>query len=1138
MAVKNRSNPTGSIAAANLVSLRAKHLPWFFLFYLIQFPLLTTVGFAQSKQNTKPGNTQPLSPKNTKPAQNKLSEKEKKAEKARELYADAANAQNNGAFELAIEVWNKMLREFPEDSLASSGHHFLGICYLQLDKPDFEKAIREFKLALQDPELKQREESLVNLGWSLYQTSFDGGRDLQVARLQEASKVLAAVIDKYPDGSFVDKALFYAAEAEARSGNKERAISLYKQVAQLRKYASSSVRPDAIYGLGITFEEMKQFALAKESYDLFLSKFPSHPLVRDVRLRVAEVALQQNDAVAAVGALEPLINSKDFHNQSNSDYILYRYGFALAKAGDFNNSAKIYQELSQRYPTSQYAKNSSLAAGQTLMREKKYDDAIRAFEYLLPLKDERAAEAAHWICQIKTMQGKLNEVSEIARNALVWGGNSPSSVLLKMDLADGLSSVPATRSEARKIYEQIATENPDDPIAARATYNAAFSALQLGAIADAQRWSEAFAKRFPNDPLTSDVAYIRAESTLQLGQYESSIHAFEQLIASQPNDPLRNTWELRLTVAQFLAGHFDRSLLLADELLKRPLDENARAEVLYLRGASLLKNNNSADAIEPLNRSLEVSTNWPQADEVFLTLAEAYISSNRPEEALKTLGGLIQTLPESRLRAQAEFRRAQIAANRADFDQAMKGYDYVLKETKDKALSEFAAFGKAFVCIQQEQYAEALKLLVPLDANRQNDSFGNEVRIAKAVCQRQIGQPNQAIETLEELLNSSATPIQARKSLYELGLSYAAAKRNEDAIRTLEKYVSQIEKEPKGDDELLDRALYELAWAHKLSGDTQNATDVFQSLVNRFPDSKLAGEASFHIGQAEYESSKFDRAIKAYTVAASKSADSDLQEKSIYKLGWCFFQQDDFPSAQQQFEKQKRDFPKGELILDGQFMIAECLLKQEKYSEAFAEYSNLQNILNKKEDTSNTVSEQVRALIYLHGSQSARELKKWKESETWCTELISKFPDSSYVPIAKYEKAYALQNLKKTSEAIKLYEEVAEENRNEIGARSRFMIGEAFFADRQFAKAVAEFQKVMYGYNGTQAPASIKNWQARSAYEAGRCSEVLISDLTGDRRQKAIDFAKNFYNFVVQNHADHELAEQAAKRLEDLGKSK
>ena len=150
--------------------------------------------------------------------------------------------------------------------------------------------------------------------------------------------------------------------------------------------------------------------------------------------------------------------------------------------------------------------------------------------------------------------------------------------------------------------------------------------------------------------------------------------------------------------------------------------------------------------------------------------------------------------------------------------------------------------------------------------------------------------------------------------------------------------------------------------------------------------------------------------------------------------------------------------------------------------------------------------------------------------------MKSKVPNSPLMPTAKYELAYARQNQKKTAEAIQLYSEVAEEQRNEIGARSRFMIGEVFFADREFAKAISEFQKVMYGYGGTQASADIKNWQARSAFEAGRCSEVLVTDQKGDKRKKAVDLALKFYEFVVNNHNDHSLSKQATERLSELGR--
>jgi cellulose synthase operon protein C len=521
--------------------------------------------------------------------------------------------KNNFAFDLAIENWTKMLKQFPNDPLASSAHHFLGMCYIQKESPEFDLAIDQFRLALQDSELKQREESLSNLGWSLFQKSVllegAGSKDA----LSEAAKVLAVVIDKYPDSRSLDRSLLHAAEVESRLGNRQRALLLYKQLIQTKRLEDSAVRPDAIFGMAITYEEMEQSKLARETFDLFLANFANHAYANDVRIRYADLALAADEPQKAVNVLEPLVNQPNLQKISNADYAIYRYGFALAKSGRFEDSAAAYRKLADQFPNSNFAKNSSLAAGQALMREKKYDDALRAFEALMPLRDERSAEAAHWICQIKLLQGKPQDVIDTAKSALAWAGNTPTKILLKMDLADGMSSLPAQRAEAKRLYEQLATEYSDDPIAPRATYNAAFTSLQVGSLADAQRWSEAFFKRFSNDPLAADVAYVGAESTLQLGQYDSAVSAFEQLIASQPSDPLVTTWQLRLASALNLASQHEKNINLCDKLLSQTLDAPIQAEVLYLKGLSLFKTNKAAEAVDAFSKSVSTSSTWPQA---------------------------------------------------------------------------------------------------------------------------------------------------------------------------------------------------------------------------------------------------------------------------------------------------------------------------------------------------------------------------------------------------------------------------------------------------------------------------------------------------------------------------------------------
>lgn len=1082
---------------------------------------------------TPPGQNAPASQSSnptTATSPTKLSEKERKQEKARELFADAANAQNNGAYPLAIEQWNKLIKEYPDDALLSSARHFLGVCYLQKESPDFDAAIREFRRALQDPELKQREEALVNLGWSLFQQGTRAEGKSSKELFSDAAKVLATLIDKYPDGSFADKALFYAGEAESRLGNAERAIHFYNLLVTNRSMESSTVRPDALFGLGLAYDDQQQSKLAKENYDAFLAKYSNHPMAREVRIRSAEIALKNDQPQQAVDLLKQVINSKDFEKTPNADYALYRYGFALAKTGKYNESSSIYKKLADLFPNSPYSQNSSLAAGQALMRDKKYDEAYKAFERLLSSKDERAAEAAHWMCQIAILKGKPGDMISVARDALTWGSKTPSAVALKMDLADGLSSNAEGKAEAKTLYEQIALENPDDPIAPRATYNAAFAALQLGAHADAQRWSEAFAKRFANDPLATDVAYIRAEATLQLGQHESAATAFEQLITADAKNPMRSSWELRLATARYLGSQYDQAIALTRSSIKNEKDPLVRAEALFLQGSSFFKLEKYADAIDALQKSYQSNPQWAQADEVLLVMAEAQNSIGKKDESKATLEKILKEYPKSRFKSQVEFRLGQISASANDFDRALLAYDAVLSNSKDKSLVDLATYGKAFVLIQREKYEAALTLLDPIAIASREDGVGIESRIAKAICLRQTRKAPEAITVLNELLSARLPADQKPKALYELGLAQSAADKPQQAAETFKKLIATSPDFP-----LLDKVFYELAWALKAAGDLEQANEFFHKLTTQFPDSPVAAEAYFHVGQVEYDQSKFDKAIKAYTVAATKSVDAALQEKSLYKLGWSFFQQKNYNESIERFRNQLQQFPKGSLSVDASFMIAENLLKLEKYSDAWPQYDSARRSMEAA-SSDKLISDQVRSLLYLHGAQSARELKKWKDAEAWVATLLTKMPETPYSSAAKYELAYARQNLKKTDEALQLYSELAEEQRNEIGARARFMMGEVFFADREFAKAISEFQKVMYGYGGTQAPDEIKNWQARSAFEAGRCSEVLIADQKGDRRKKSIDVAKKFYEFVVINHSNHSLAKQAQDRLTELGK--
>jgi tetratricopeptide (TPR) repeat protein len=89
-------------------------------------------------------------------------------------------------------------------------------------------------------------------------------------------------------------------------------------------------------------------------------------------------------------------------------------------------------------------------------------------------------------------------------------------------------------------------------------------------------------------------------------------------------------------------------------------------------------------------------------------------------------------------------------------------------------------------------------------------------------------------------LSASELPESAKpKVLYELGLAYSDQK---DYDKTIQVMTELTEKYPNYS--LIERAFFEIAWAHKSKGDPANANRWFQKIAEQFPNSPLANPTS------------------------------------------------------------------------------------------------------------------------------------------------------------------------------------------------------------------------------------------------------------------------------------------------------
>ena len=1041
-------------------------------------------------------------------------------------YADAAGYQNNGAFPLAIEEWRKLIKEFPNDPLVSKAWHYLGVCHMQSEKPDYQAAIDAFTSAMADPKMEVREEALINLGWCYFTQgrSASQGSDKQLEMFAKARENLQAFLKTYGDGSYADQALFYLGEIEYTIGSKTKSIAYYEQLLRSKSLSNSSLRPDTQYALGVAHEENKDDQRALEIYDAYLKEHPKHRLVAEVSMRKADILLRTGQPAEAEQLLQEIA---ELPNNPTADYALLRRAYALSQQNKLKESAQQFRELTKKFPKSNHALSAALQAGQVHFRLGQWEEAQIDFSQVLEPKDAQAAEAAHWLSLALMRQGKAAEAVKMLEASLAWAKKTPGFLNLRMDLADALYEIPDRLDEARKLYETIASDAPEDPLAPRAAYNAAFAALQTGKLDDASKWSELFLSKYPQDPLRNDVAYVAAESLLQRAEHEASAAAYSKLIEADPANPSQPMWNLRLAMAFYLGGKYQTAIDRLQTYMPKFSEAKQKAESQFIMGACYLFLDNLPLAIEQLQASHASSNNWNQADEVLQLLAQAQQRSGQSDVAIKTLESILQKYATSRLRPQVEYRIGQISAGQARYPQAIARYQAIINNPQAKTLHDYAQYGIAWCHMQQDKFQPALDALKPLLAENRQDSIAMEAILAQGVCLRKLGQIDDAHLALKRFMDAKPTGLSLANGLYELGMTLVEKKSTEEAIATFERITNELPDYP-----ALDKVLYELGWGWTDKQDVDKGTKYFQQLVDKFPKSELAPESLYQVAQQQYNEQRYPQAATLYSKVAEQTRSDDLQEKAFYKLGWSLFQQNKFKDAAEKFQRQAELFPEGRLTVDALFMQAECQFKEDSFGTAYVGFQQARKLL--EASVGGQPTEQVASLIYLHGAQCLREQKKWSECESWLNEIVTRFPKSPYMSTVLYELGFCKQSQNQLPEALKYYAEASSKYRDESAARCRYMMGEVYFAQRDFAKAIPEFQRVMFGFGGAKATPEIKNWQARSAFEAGRCSDVLIQDLKGDARTKAIQTAIEFYKYIVENQPDHTLTKQAQARLSEL----
>lgn len=1052
-------------------------------------------------------------------------------ENALNAYADAANFQTQGELKLAIEQWQNFLKQFPEDPMAPRAAHYLGVCFMQLPQPDYQSAADAFQAALKTPKFSLREESLSNLGWCLYALGSDP-KQPRADKLNGAIKAFEKLMDEHPASKFADRALFYHGEALYVLGKPEAAISKYDQLLSSRFAKDSSMRCDALYAKGVALEDLKQYQDAIATYRTMLGSCGDDPLVGAVKTQLAEVLVLEEQFSEADKLFEEIISA----GGDGVARALYRRAFVLTQLKKPDEAALLFDRLVKEFPDSEYAASAIMAAAQGYYLSGDFPQAKERFELVITKGTNLAAstEAAHWLSVMALRGGDAKAAENIAREQITKGVDGPYATTLRLEAAEATGLQPGRETEALAEFEKILSDSPNDPLLSRILYNAAFTALQLGQAEKALSFTKAYFEKLPKDPLSADMYYIAGEANLISGKLEEAVTAYDKLLSTVKQDnPQYSFWLLRAASANFAAQKFDTVISILEERMASLPSGADKAEAYFLIGSSYLSSERPEQASEAFQAGLDAEPNWRRTDEMLFRLAASYAAAEKLDAAKQTWQSIIDRFPNSKMADQTRYQLAQRALSSENYDEALKRFDELLRDNADPVLRPFALYGKGRTYMQQEDFESALEPFSMILEQFPQHGFYDDALLARGMTYRRLENMPQAGSDIEAFLALNPTGINLGNALLELAIIDRQMERPKNAIGRLQRIVSELPDYPE-----IDKVRFELAELLRETGDTSSSMKVFSDLVERSPDSTFASDASYKIGQQYYANKNWKAAADAYKATAAAAKDKGLLEKALYRLGWSYFQQKNFDDAAAAFKQQADKCSDGPLSVDALMMVGECYFGKREFTQALDAYEQARQVILQRDGSgrqfTDPAEQQVRELVFLHGGQSAAQLDRWKEALDWYESLRKRYPSSSYLSQVFYETGLAHKMSGDNDAAIKFFTETANTFRDESSARARFMIGQIYFEQEKLADAITEFKRVMYGYGAEKSAEPIRDWQAKSGFEAGRCAERLIQLNQGQKRQQAIEIAKKYYEFVLENHGSHELASKSRDRLEVL----
>ena len=354
----------------------------------------------------------------------------------------------------------------------------------------------------------------------------------------------------------------------------------------------------------------------------------------------------------------------------------------------------------------------------------------------------------------------------------------------------------------------------------------------------------------------------------------------------------------------YKSGNFGSAELLFRKVIERKDSYQERGN-FYL-AACLFRQGKYDEAIFEFNRFQLLSRNQELISESRFYIAESYYLKKDFIKAIEEYKRFISIgqKADAGMRALASERIGTIYYNSGRFDEALIEWKNILpslpKEKGDRIKLKIAE-----ALYQNGQYAEALEYLdtISTQSSAGDISFQSEIALSLGIINTEIGKPSIALRNFARIPEDLLSKQPFSRSYYYSAKAYADLSQTEDAIKSLNKYLSFGQSA-----EMYDDAVY-LNGVLSINRDPRSALESVYSVFNKTKNNSLRVKTAVFLSKYYIERGRHEDALPFLEFVA-KSKASEEKEVSFF-LGEAYIFSKKYDKAENLFlamaEKYKYD---------------------------------------------------------------------------------------------------------------------------------------------------------------------------------------------------------------------------------------